>query len=296
MQNINNSLIEVDRDKCTKCRACVKACPAQLFFIKSDNLEIADIFEDTCIQCGHCVAICPVEAIKLKKYDQDLFVVKDIKRNLPNFDSFRDLAFVRRSRRQFKDKIIPKEDIEKLLNLTRYSPTAKNTQNIFFSVVQDKDVVSKISEEITNNMQNFVNMADNERGREILKTQMSEKGYKESIEMLPQTKWILEKVNQGIDFWCWNGQLISIHGKTEIGGITEDSSLSATHIMLGAELLGLGTCSLGYLTYFSNRSKKIKKLMKIPKDHRVGYSLAIGYPDANYMRIPPREDIKVEWV
>jgi len=296
MQNINNSLIEVDRDKCTKCKACIKACPAQLFFIKSDILEITDIFEDTCIQCGHCVAICPVEAIKLKKYDQDLFAVKDIKRNLPNFDSFRDLAFVRRSRRQFKDKIIPKEDIEKLLNLTRYSPTAKNTQNIFFSVVQDKDVVSKISEEITNNMQNFVNMADNERGREILKSQMSEKGYKESIEMLPQTKWILEKVNQGIDFWCWNGQLISIHGNAEMGGISEDSALAATHIMLGAELLGLGTCSLGYLTYFSNRSKKIKKLMKIPKDHRVGYSLAIGYTDANYMRVPPREDIKVEWV
>ncbi|MFO7797375.1 MAG: nitroreductase family protein [Promethearchaeati archaeon] len=296
MQNINNSLIEVDRDKCTKCKACIKACPAQLFFIESDNLEITGIFEDTCIQCGHCVAICPVEAIRLKKYDQDLPKVKQIKKNLPNFDSFRNLTLIRRSKRQFKDKVIPKGDIETLLNLTRHSPTAKNTQNVFFSVVQDKEVVSKISKEITNNMQNFVNMAENERGKEILKTQMSEKGYNEAIEMLPQTKWILEKVNQGVDFWCWNGQLISIHGKEEIGGISQDCSLAATYIMLGAELLGLGTCSLGYLTYFSNRSKKIKKLMKIPNDHRVGYSLAIGYPKANYTRVPPREDIKIEWV
>lgn len=296
MQKISNSLIEVDRDTCTLCKACISACPAQLYYIDSERLEVADIFEETCIECGHCVAICPVKAIQLKNYDKDLLDVKDINQNLPDFDSFKNLMRIRRSRRQFKDKEVPKNEIRKLLELTRYSPTAKNTQNVYFSVVQDKEIVSEISNEITQNMRNFVNLAENERGREILKSQMSESGYETSMELLPQTKWILEKVDQGIDFWCWNGQIISIHGEEEIGGIKEDSALAAAYIMLGAELLGLGTCSLGYVTYFSNRSKKIKKLLNIPKDHRVGYSLAIGYPIANYKRVPPRKDLNIEWI
>lgn len=296
MQNIENSLIKVDRDKCTLCKACIDACPAQLYYIDSDRLEIIDIFEDTCIECGHCAAICPVQAIELKNYDKDLIDAKNRKQNLPTFDSFQNLMLIRRSIRQFKDKKVPRDEIKKLLELTRYSPTAKNTQNVYFSLVQDKEIVSEISNEITQNMRNFVNLAENERGREILKSQMSEKGYEDSIEMLPQTKWILEKVDEGIDFWCWNGQLISIHGETEIGGTPANSALAAASIMLGAELLGLGTCSLGYVTHFSNRTKKIKKLLNIPKDHRVGYSLAIGYPKAKYKRIPPRKDLNIEWI
>ncbi|TXT63345.1 MAG: hypothetical protein BAJALOKI3v1_390039 [Promethearchaeota archaeon] len=297
MENISNSLIEVDREKCTKCEACIGACPAQLYYIDEEILKIADIFEDTCIECGHCVAICPVQAIHLKNYDKaEMRKVKKLQQHIPSFESFKNLALLRRSRRQFKDKEVPKSEIEKILNLTRYSPTAKNTQNLYFSVVTDKKIVSQISKELNNQMKMFVNLAEEERGREILKTQMSEKGLEQSLEMLPQTKWILQKVEEGVDFWCWNGQLISIHGEAELGGISEDTSLAAAQIMLGAELLGLGTCSLGYLTYFSNRSKKIKKLLNIPKDHRVGYSLAIGYPVATYQRIPPREELKVDWI
>lgn len=297
MENISNSLIEVDREKCTKCRACIGACPAQLYYIDDGILTIADIFEDTCIECGHCVAICPVQAIHLKRYEiAELRKVKDLQQDIPSFESFKNLTLLRRSRRQFKDKEVPKSEIEKILNLTRYSPTAKNTQNLYFSVVTDKKIVSQISKELNNQMKVFVNLAEEERGREILKTQMSERGLKQSIEMLPQTKWILQKVEEGVDFWCWNGQLISIHGEAKIGGISEDASLAAAQIMLGAELFGLGTCSLGYLTYFSNRSKKIKKLLNIPKDHRVGYSLAFGYPTTTYQRIPPREELKIDWI
>jgi nitroreductase len=72
--------------------------------------------------------------------------------------------------------------------------------------------------------------------------------------------------------------------------------LAAGQIMLAAETLGLGTCSLGYITAFLNQFKTVSKIAKIPRKHAVGYSLAIGYPKAKYIRIPSRKPLKANWL
>ena len=125
---------------------------------------------------------------------------------------------------------------------------------------------------------------------------MSEEEFNQAVENLPKTKRILERIEQGIDFWCWNGELIVIHGDKTVGGIPTNSALAAAHIMLAAETLGLGTCSLGYLTYFINESQTIRGLIKIPTNHIVGYSLTMGYPDVKYKRIPARKPSRIQWL
>ncbi|MBA7678973.1 hypothetical protein ES703_87253 [subsurface metagenome] len=124
---------------------------------------------------------------------------------------------------------------------------------------------------------------------------MSEEEFNQAEENLPTTKRILKSIEQGIDFWCWDGELIVIHGDKVIGGIPENCSLAAAHIMLAAETLGLGTCSLGYLTFHINQSKTIRELIEIPEGHFVGYSLTMGYPNVKYKRIPERKPLKVQW-
>jgi len=66
--------------------------------------------------------------------------------------------------------------------------------------------------------------------------------------------------------------------------------------MLLAETLELSTCSLGYLKYFSNGSKKIKQMIGVPKNHDIGYCLSIGYPKVKYKNIPHRENVKIKWI
>ena len=74
-------------------------------------------------------------------------------------------------------------------------------------------------------------------------------------------------IKKGIDFWCWNGELLIIHGDKTIGGLPTNGALAAANIMLAAEILGLGACSLGYLTHFINVSKTIREIIKIPSLH-----------------------------
>ena len=293
---IDNSKINIDVENCTKCKECVKDCVANLFYFDQDMLRLVDSFEDNCIECGHCEAVCPVNVIRLKFHEEGELEHSPITEGVPTYNSFLNLVLNRRSIRRFKEKAIPKDLIENLLKIGRFSPTGSNSENVYYTVVQDKAIVAAISKHITSKMIKFANTIEDPQGRTFLKKSMPEEEFNQAVENLPKTKRILERIEQGIDFWCWNGELIVIHGDKAVGGMPTNSALAAAHIMLAAETLGLGTCSLGYLTYFINESQTIREKLKIPINHIVGYSLTMGYPDVKYKRIPARKPLRVQWL
>ena len=55
--------IDVNRDACTMCLACVGACPEGAIL---DNQEAPQLrfIETKCVQCGLCAATCPENAIR----------------------------------------------------------------------------------------------------------------------------------------------------------------------------------------------------------------------------------------
>ena len=97
MVEIDNSIINVDLDNCTLCKACVNDCVTGVFYIESDKLKIVDEFEELCILCGHCVAICPVNAIKLKVNKESFTREIEKTEEYPGFQSFLNLVLRRRS-------------------------------------------------------------------------------------------------------------------------------------------------------------------------------------------------------
>lgn len=295
MVEIDNSLINVDLEKCTLCKACVNDCITGVFYVESDKLNIVDGFEDLCILCGHCVAICPVNVIKLKINEESFTREIENTDEYPNFQSLSNLVLKRRSIRKFKDTPVPKAVLEEILDLARFSPTASNTENVHYTIIQDKKIVKTISDYITTKVKRFVQNLDDPKGRKIMKAHMPKEEFDLAIENLPRTKAILSSIDKGTDFWCWDGEIIFIHGEITIGGIITNSSLAAAHIMLAAESLGLGTCSLGYLTFHTNQSETIKKIINLPENHEVGYSLVIGYPKVKYRRIPSRKPLRAQW-
>ena len=55
--------MQVDKEKCKGCAACVPACPVEAIEMK-DGVAVID--DDNCIVCGACIAACPAEAITMK--------------------------------------------------------------------------------------------------------------------------------------------------------------------------------------------------------------------------------------
>lgn len=57
--------INVDRDKCTLCMACVSVCPASALH-DGEDLPMLRFIESNCVQCGICESACPEDAIDLR--------------------------------------------------------------------------------------------------------------------------------------------------------------------------------------------------------------------------------------
>ncbi len=56
--------IQLDRDACTLCMACVSVCPVSALFAGVDTPKL-ELLEAACVQCGLCEQACPEQAISL---------------------------------------------------------------------------------------------------------------------------------------------------------------------------------------------------------------------------------------
>ena len=291
---MENSKIRINIEDCIKCKICVDGCSC--YYFEDDSLCLIEDFEDSCIECGHCVAVCPPNIIRLKIYSAEEVIQLPEKENLPTFNLLANLFQTRRSRRQFKEAKVPKELIERILTIAgRYSATGHNEQNVHFTIVQDRELLRKISEECNLQISNLVKKFETKEGRESLKKVMPEDIIEKIEELIPSFKRKLILIEQGKEVWRWDAELIIIHSPKEASLLIENCTLAAGQIMLAAETLGLGTCSLGYITAWLNQFRSVSKIVKIPLKHIVGYTLAIGYPKAKYLRIPIRKPLKAKW-
>lgn len=53
----------IDHEKCTLCKLCVELCPAGVFNLDNNRINV---FSDRCIECYGCIPLCPVKAISIK--------------------------------------------------------------------------------------------------------------------------------------------------------------------------------------------------------------------------------------
>lgn len=58
--------IELDRDLCFDCGACLSLCPTSALYTTDD--KSVELDENKCIYCELCVPSCPVRALKLSKF------------------------------------------------------------------------------------------------------------------------------------------------------------------------------------------------------------------------------------
>lgn len=292
---LENSKVIVDLNSCNKCKACAKECFYYQF--DGDTMYFHEDMEEDCIECGKCVAVCPANAVRLKVYKEQPLLEVPKKVELPSFESLSNLFRIRRSRRQFKKEKVPNEIIENVLDTAgRYSATGHNEENVYFTVVQDPEILQTLSDECTAQVRNLVHKFEDPEGRKSLASVFNEEMMHKIEVVIPSFKRRLQRIKDGEEVWRWDAGIIIIHSPKNAVSLIENCTLAAAQIMLAAETLGLGTCSLGYITTFFNQFRSIGKIVKIPTKHKVGYTLAIGYPKARYYRIPARKPLKAKWL
>lgn len=64
-------LLKIDKEKCTACYACVRACPVKAIKVESDHHK-PTIIPERCIGCGNCQKACSYDAIVIRDGKEDL--------------------------------------------------------------------------------------------------------------------------------------------------------------------------------------------------------------------------------
>jgi nitroreductase len=245
---------------------------------------------ELCNRCCHCVAVCPTEAIIHRGLDMQQ-ITKVNRANL-NPDVFHDVVVSRRSIRQFQDKPVPRELIERIIHLASFAPTASNDQNVGYTIITDKELLAQTARKIFDVANFFYNLSKTTIGRILMNLSgLSKNRYVRVMEYV-QAK----TMDEGRDFILHKAPvLILIHAPRRRPFASDNCNIAAATIVHYAHALGLGTCFIGMMALLLRFHFKLRKRLGVPAGRKVFAVLVMGYPAYLFTHTVSRKKPEVCW-
>lgn len=263
------SQISVDPSICKKDGACIAVCPARILAFDERGFpqETAD---GTCILCGHCVSVCPSLALTHAGLPGEALL--PAAKRLPAPALMDGFLMSRRSVRNFRPRPVARETLEAVLDVARRAPTASNSQNLHWIVVNDAAKVRALSEETMHWLQSSgANQALLERWEKHRKA-----GYDFILRGAPT--------------------LVMACAPSSYEWGRQDGAIALTFLELAAEARGLGACWAGYVTRVAGAHAPLRRALSVPEGYTVCGGLMLGERKFIYRRIPPRKPLSVQWI
>ncbi|MBN1176753.1 MAG: nitroreductase family protein [Dehalococcoidales bacterium] len=139
------ALVEFNMETCTRCGACIVACAGCIIIPQPDGSpRLFPGADDFCMRCGHCVGICPMDSVIHKEMLLEQCPPIDKKLDV-TFEQVSQLIKSRRSVREFKDEPVPREVIERAIDVARYAPTGHNEQGVQWLVIDNPEKLKKLT-------------------------------------------------------------------------------------------------------------------------------------------------------
>ncbi|MGB5216813.1 MAG: nitroreductase family protein [Smithella sp.] len=282
-------LIEKIEDKCSECMLCVRDCVMGVW--RNVNGKSSPAHMEMCNGCSHCIAVCPCDAIihnGLKKEE-----ISDVHLKNLSPDVYRDTIVSRRSIRQFKNQPVPRDVIEKILDVASYAPTARNQQKTGYVVITDQRLIEETAQGLFRLGSYLYNKTKKGVGRLLVKaTGLSRNPYFSLMDYVQE-----QNAEKGRDFILHNAPVvILIHGPKRKAFISDDCNIAATTIINYAHTLGLGTCFVGMMTLLLRYSGRLRKKLGVPRGRRAYTTLVMGYPAYRYRNTVFRKKPDVRWL
>jgi len=280
--------IRINEEKCTGCGLCVSVCKDFSLKIENQKARTTEHPLFGCIGCGHCMAICPADAIKIlgrTLSPDDLFHLPATEA-AATYEQINFLFQRRRSIREFKDKSVDQAMIAKILDAAATAPMGLPPSDVNVLVFDTKDKVRNFAKDFCSYldsmkwfvsdwflflMRPFWGKSNNELFKGFVK---------------PLFSIYTQNMQKGINLVNYDAPLaIYFYGSPYAD--PADPIIAATHAMIAAEALGLGTCMLGGvhpLIQHGNKAKKFREAQGIKYASREGLFVIFGYPDVNYTK------------
>lgn len=265
-------LFYADRDKCTLCGDCMKTCPRYIVKPDKDGYpEVSTEDEWYCIRCGHCVINCKFEAANLSFYKWE--DAEDLSSDdFPTEEESRRLITTRRSTRSFISRKMDQETLYRLMDMTRYAPSASNKQPVRWIIVQNSETMKELKRLYEENLKADPSM-------------ITDKRYSVQED---QIKAELDPVFRG-------APMLAVAIVPTSHEWPEDAAIALSYFELSAHSMGIGTCWAGFVTRALRKNSEMRKLIGIADDEWVGGATLFGYAALNNPdRLPLKKKLELD--
>ncbi len=252
--------IIINEEKCTGCSLCAFDCPNGCLTVENGKARFA---RPACIECGHCFAVCPQGAVTMAGYncaDEPAVPMTAV-----GSDTLLAAMRSRRTVRHFTERPVEEEELRKILEAGRYSPTGGNFQNVAFTVLGSRQDEA-----------------------EALCVGIFRDGS--ALDAGPAA--FLKRIGVEVtdDFFFKGAPLVVVvSGPDDV-----NPALASSYMELMAESLGLGVLYSGFFRECAAVSAELRELLDLPEGHRAVTCMVIGYPAVEYKRIVPRKPLKLK--
>jgi len=279
-------MIQIDEKLCKACGLCGRICPRyvpETVTVEGGKRTVVSERADICIDCGQCMAICPNGSIHVDGIaPDDLLPVPRLECTPEQLES---LFAHRRSVRRYKDKPVPREVLDRIVDAVRWSPTASPRGATGLIIIDRPEILKRFSV----HLYKLYDKVEQAFGNPIARFVMTRRVGKRKVatlrdHVMPGMRWYKRWREEGrSDEILRDCPVVMLfHAATREPSTDESCIIAAWQAVLMAEALGLGTCFNGLIPPPCNRGPELRQMLGLPDDHEVFAALTMGYPKYVY--------------
>jgi nitroreductase/NAD-dependent dihydropyrimidine dehydrogenase PreA subunit len=263
---------------CTRCGQCVADCPAQIIAMEDGGPTITPDREASCYRCQHCLAICPTGAVSILGLRPT--GSRPLSGNLPEPDKLEILMKGRRSVRRYKQENLDPGLLQRLLDVAWHAPTGRNSRNVLFTVIDDREILARVRDELMEGLGRLVREGRLPEGMEL---------YADFVQLWEESK--VDVLFRGAP------HLLIASAPAQDVSPVPNCLIALSYFELFAQSLGVGTVWNGLTKLAINDLlPETRCRLGIPEDHVIGYVISFGLPAVRFPRTVQRGPARVNRV
>ncbi|MBN1887360.1 MAG: nitroreductase family protein [Thermoflexales bacterium] len=288
----------INLDTCKACGVCAAICPNRIIhkdasgqmFFRPDRVAL-------CFQCGQCMAACPTRSVQVTElsYKRDFF---DLPEREDDSQAFFDLIASRRAIRNFQDKPVPRELLERIVQAISCAPPGFPPLKTELVVVQDSALIRQALPHMIELYDRLYKVMRNPLLRLLIRQEVGPKKFNViQGHLVPMLESRLPDLKTGAEDTLTRRApaMILFHADRQAQNYEIDAYIALTYGFLAAHALGLGGSAMDIIPPAIERSQVLRAMFGIPDDHEVVASMIVGYPKYRYQRAIKRELKSVTW-
>jgi len=289
-----DGLITIDSEICTKEGLCVRICPK--VFTQGEPGSVPEVSRpEFCNGCGHCLLICPSGAIGHRNLGGR--VIREVEKDLlPSFPQVQEMVRARRSIRNFFEKPVERELIEKVIDAARFAPSAKNIQSTQFVAIDDRETLRRVASLTAA----WLGRSAKKLRNPVVRAVYLMRGLTTKEEFgrwVGQFELTARNMEKGIDTILYGAPaLVLFHADRSARFAEANANLALQNATFAACALGLGTFYTGYVVSACIHDKAIPEMVGVPKGHRVYAGMTLGHVKIGFSRWIDRDPAKIQWI